>query len=55
MVQHYKIDPNRIYVTGLSYGGNTITEYTGKIGTYTYPGTGGAPLTRPAAAVPLSI
>jgi predicted peptidase len=45
LIQHYRIDQNRIYLTGLSMGGGTTWEYAGNQSAYA---------NRLAAIVPIS-
>lgn len=39
MLSHYNVDASRLYLTGLSAGGEGVTEYVGKIGTGNIPVT----------------
>lgn len=47
MISKYRVDTNRIYVTGLSAGGQGIVDYSAHIGT--------VPLHKAAAMVPMSM
>lgn len=54
MVSTYKVDPNRIHITGLSAGGQSAVDYAGHIDNGN-SNTPVVPLYKPASIVPMSM